>query len=71
MRSRKGFFVIKIDLEKAYDRMNWKFIENVLYEVGLTKNIVDLISDSISSASFHLLWNGETIEEFKPSYGLK
>ncbi|KAK2417537.1 hypothetical protein QL285_039825 [Trifolium repens] len=30
MRSRVGFFVIKVDLSKAYDRLNWDFINRVV-----------------------------------------
>ncbi|XP_061348098.1 uncharacterized protein LOC133293538 [Gastrolobium bilobum] len=30
MQGKKCFMVIKVDLEKAYDRLNWKFIHRVL-----------------------------------------
>ncbi|KAE8735280.1 hypothetical protein F3Y22_tig00000340pilonHSYRG00158 [Hibiscus syriacus] len=35
---------IKIDLEKAFDRLRWDFIQDTLYDVGLPENLIyDLI----------------------------
>ncbi|XP_028775038.1 uncharacterized protein LOC114731914 [Neltuma alba] len=43
MNGKKGFMAVKIDLEKAYDRMSWGFIEKVLKEVGLDEHVIKLI----------------------------
>ena len=32
MRGRKVLFTIKVDLEKAYDCLDWNFIHDVLKE---------------------------------------
>lgn len=40
---RKGAMAIKVDLEKACDKVNWKFLEKILEVVGFGKNISDLI----------------------------
>ena len=47
MRSQfpgKGFMIIKVDLEKAYDRLSWPFIRDTLANLGLrekwTNNIM-------------------------------
>lgn len=57
---------IKIDLEKAYDRLNWGFIN-----IGCPDNIVDIIWWCIPSPSMHLLWNGEALQEFSPKRGIR
>lgn len=41
MRDHNGFFAIKVDLMKAYDRMHWSFIHKVLCEVGLPSVMVN------------------------------
>jgi len=41
-RSGKGLMVIKIDLEKAYDRLKWSFIRETLTNIGLPQQFIDI-----------------------------
>lgn len=34
-KGKMGWMVVKVDLEKAFDRHSWKFIENTLEDAGL------------------------------------
>ncbi|XP_062028805.1 uncharacterized protein LOC133744775 [Rosa rugosa] len=43
----KGFMAWKIDLSKAYDRLNWGFIETVLVEAQFPTSIVKLIMENL------------------------
>lgn len=38
---RKGSLVLKLDLEKAYDCINYNFLTEVLKKVGFSQNIFD------------------------------
>ncbi|XP_028786509.1 uncharacterized protein LOC114742412 [Neltuma alba] len=67
----KGFMAIKIDLEKAYDRVNWNFLINCLNEMQIPTHVTQIISHCISLAKMQLLWNGEKTEEFKPTRGVQ
>ncbi|XP_028785542.1 uncharacterized protein LOC114741444 [Neltuma alba] len=71
MRGRKGFFAIKVDLEKAYDRVRWGFIQEVLEEMGMKEKCRDLLMRCIKSVGTRLLWNGEKTEAFLPSRGIR
>ena len=42
-KGKKGFMAIKIDLEKAYDKLNWDFIVDVLLEIDLPKELRGVI----------------------------
>ena len=48
--TRIGSMLIKVDLEKAYDRISWKFIQETLEKVGLPylwiKNIMHCVEQS-------------------------
>jgi len=57
--------VVKVDLEKAYDRLQWDFISDTLSEVKLPSNLVTLII--IESTSINVLWNGNATVDFSPS----
>lgn len=49
MKGKVGYFAIKVDLSKAYDKINWSFIENTLLEVGLPNHLIDVIMMSVTS----------------------
>ena len=58
---------IKIDLEKAYDRLQWSFINEVLKELNLLMALQSILMDCISSSSLDILWNGARTREFNPT----
>lgn len=66
-----GWMAIKVDLEKAYDRLSWEFIKDTLILANLPSSIVALIMDLITSASMQILWNGSRSREFTPSRGIR
>lgn len=61
----------KIDLSKAYDHLNWSFLEMVLYEAHLPPLIVKLIMSCVTSTTFQICMNGELSESFKAGRGLR
>jgi hypothetical protein len=71
MRNRVGFFVIKVDLSKAYDRLSWEFIHRVLMEVKLPEDMINLIMNCISSVQSNVLWNDNRSDFFKPHCGVR
>ena len=62
--------VIKIDLERAYDRLEWSFVRMVLDHFGFPRNFSELIHSCISTTSTSLLFNGSKLEVFTPSRGI-
>lgn len=70
MRSRKGkkgFVAIKLDLEKAYDRIRLEFLEDTLVKVGFGEHFRSLILNCVSSATMRILFNGEKTDVFAPA----
>jgi hypothetical protein len=70
-RSKAGNMAIKIDLEKAYDRLEWSFIRLTLQHFNLPQWWIDLIMSCISSSHLSILVNGEKTESFAPSRGIR
>lgn len=62
---------IKVDLEKAYDRVRWEFIHDSLIDAHLPQNLIDIIMRCTSSPHMQVLWNGSLTEEFVPSRGIR
>ncbi|KAA3453503.1 reverse transcriptase [Gossypium australe] len=74
MRSRKGdkkWLAIKLDLEKAYDKVSWKFIEVSLVAIGIPKRLRKVIMNAISSSPMQILWNRVPSRSFKPVRGIR
>ena len=55
---KKGVAAFKIDLEKAYDRVNWDFLESTLRDFGFPPLTVRLIMYCVRSSSLSVVWNG-------------
>lgn len=62
---------IKIDLEKAYDRLSWDFITDTLKEVSLRSNSIDVVFHYITTSTIKMLQNGEALEEFHQTRGIR
>ena len=62
---------LKIDLEKAYDKLEWSFIKGMLSRYNFPENLSELIMSCISSMSTSLLFNGGSLEYFRPSRGIR
>lgn len=63
--------VFKLDLEKAYDRVDWRFLHATLNAFGFPSSINALIMHCVSSASLSILWNGIRLPSFRSSRGLQ
>lgn len=62
--------ILKLDLEKAYDRLDWGIIEETLRDATLPNKLIDAITGIISKSKCRLLWNGEATEFIMPTRGL-
>lgn len=70
-RGKVGYMAIKVDLKKAYNRLEWGFIHKVLQAFHFPQNLIKVIMSYITSTSISILVNGSAMEPFKPSRGIK
>ena len=72
MRKRKEKGVLcKLDIEKAYDCINWSFLLRLLRNMGFGWKWVRWIKWCITTASFFVIVNGSPTEFFNSSKGLR
>ncbi|XP_021767732.1 uncharacterized protein LOC110732122 [Chenopodium quinoa] len=50
--------MVKVDLKKAYDSVEWGFLITVMQELGFPQRFVDWIWNSLTSVSYSILING-------------
>eukprot|EP00253_Pinus_taeda_P011982 PITA_11982 len=70
VKKQKGM-MIKLDLSKAYDRLNWKYLETVLERFGFHHRWIAWIHNLISSPHFSILINGCPSKTFNASRGIR
>ncbi|KAL5569345.1 hypothetical protein UlMin_025920 [Ulmus minor] len=66
-----GYVAMKIDLQKAYDRLNWEFLFAVLKAFGFHDRWIGWVRSCVSSVSMNLLLNGSVFGSFRPKRGLR
>ncbi|XP_075663106.1 uncharacterized protein LOC142632618 [Castanea sativa] len=70
-RGRVGYMALKIDLEKAYDKLEWNFIREALLRANLPADLIDIIMSPVSTVSTSILINGEATDPIFPSRGIR
>ena len=43
-KGKQGYMALKLDMEKAYDRMEWGFILKIMEKLGFCEKWIGLIS---------------------------
>ncbi|GKA66800.1 RNA-directed DNA polymerase, eukaryota, reverse transcriptase zinc-binding domain protein, partial [Tanacetum coccineum] len=61
----------KVDIEKAYDTVNWDFLKIALQRFGFHSSMIKWIMVCLTTASFSICVNGETHGFFKGKRGLR
>lgn len=70
-RGRVGRMVVKLDMSKAYDRVEWPYLQATMKALGFNGAWIKLIMSYVSTVSYSVLVNGKPGETFTPSRGLR
>jgi len=54
-----GQIAMKLDISKAYDRVEWGFLWNIMIKLGLDHRWVNMAMEMITTASYSVIINGE------------
>ncbi|GJY65533.1 putative RNA-directed DNA polymerase [Tanacetum coccineum] len=63
--------LFKVDFEKAFDSVNWLFLQDVMRQMRFGEKWRKWISTCLTSASISILVNGSPSKEFKMERGLR
>ena len=70
-KGKMGYMEVKLDLERAYDRLEWNFIHKVLQAFHFPPKLIQVIMSCILSTNISILVNGRMLESFEPSRGIR
>nr|XP_023924073.1 uncharacterized protein LOC112035482 [Quercus suber] len=70
-KGKKGAFALNLDISKAYDRVEWSFLEGMMIKLGFPQWWIDRIMGCVTTSSFSVRIDGKTYGNFKPTRGLR
>jgi hypothetical protein len=69
--ARSKFCAYKLDMAKAYDRVDWSFLEGVLAKLGFQSKWIRWVMACVTSVRYSIRFNGHMLDSFSPSRGLR
>lgn len=67
----EGEVALKLDISKAYDRVDWDFLKARMKGMGFEKKWIDWIMLCVRTVSYEFCLNGTTVGPIQPSRGLR
>lgn len=70
-KKTKECLILKIDFEKAYNSVNWSFLEDMLRKFGFCEKWISWMRATIFTGKSPILVNGRSTSEFAVSKGIR
>ena len=71
-RTRKiGEMALKLDMSKAYDRMEWACLRGIMEKLGIHRRMVEVVMRCVCTVTYSVRNNGKPIGRITPSRGLR
>ncbi|XBH77909.1 hypothetical protein VPH35_104290 [Triticum aestivum] len=68
---RVSYVAIKLDMSKAYDRVEWKFLQGIMLKLGFNRSWVQLMMNCVTTVKYQIKVNGDVTKIIIPERGLR
>jgi hypothetical protein len=70
-REKDECFLFKVDFERAYDTVSWRFLERMMVKMGFSECWIKWMRACIFNSSMSVFVNGSSFEDFKVGRDLR
>jgi hypothetical protein len=70
-KGKSGLCAVKLDMHKAYNRVEWKFLKMMMLRLGFHEQWVELIMACVTSVSYVVRYNSQLTDGFTPTRGIR
>lgn len=68
---KEGMAAVKLDMSKAYDRVEWQFLQRMMECMGFERRWIQLVMKCVTSVRYRFKFNGSLTEEVIPGRGIR
>lgn len=70
-KGKDGYMVVRLDMSKAYDRVEWNFVEAIMAKMGFDLRWIRLISYCLSTTHYYVVQGGKNMGPIIPTRGIR
>ena len=60
-KGKQGWCAVKIDMMKAYNRVEWVYLQGIMTQLGFSEEWISLLMKCVNSVTFQVKVNGELL----------
>lgn len=70
-KGQQSDIALKLDISKAYDRLDWEYLRDIMLQMGFSLRWVQWIMLCVETVDYTMLVNGAQVGPFIPGRGIR